>query len=70
MVERWLLSRSASLEQQVAVLRLLAAALDAWLFQVRRTPLAGGRGVWCKRCMARWGAGAQGLISPPHYSSR
>jgi hypothetical protein len=33
LVERWLLSRGASLEQQVAALRLLAAALDAWLFQ-------------------------------------
>lgn len=31
--DRWVLSRSATLEQQVAGLRLLHACLDCWLFQ-------------------------------------
>jgi len=32
-VDNWVLSRTATLEQQVAGLRLLHACLDCWLFQ-------------------------------------
>lgn len=33
LVDRWVLARAAVPEQQAAALRLLAAVLDAWLFQ-------------------------------------